>query len=341
MAEPDVVRGQFSVDPMTGVETPSSDAVPHGLDSLLSSSRLTYPGDGLLPVDDVPLEGMDDTDALPQGTTEALPAEAGTPPPATLPDPERDALLARLNALEADLATLRTPSTRMAPEPVTATPEPWDATPLVEKAKGRFAQLFTEVEGLDPADPQYNTARAERFARSIIDSVVEDILGDPRVVQSRVQPILEPGVTARAREVVQQDRIARTEQDALATAIQRAVQVGREAGYDIHPPGSPQHLQSSESRLFWGAATQVPQDIPLDEQITQTLALLPAKAPPRPGTEGPPSSTGPGSAPVRQPMGRQGMGRTAGPQPGPADETYQPKKLGDMLNETRQLRVVA
>jgi hypothetical protein len=303
---------------------------PSGLTNMLASQRSAFSGLEDLPVDEPDLDGQETLpvdEPPPPATAIPLPLDPTVPEPAPTGDA---ATQARLALLEAELAVLRA-----APAPTTpvtpATPLTVDET-VYARIADRFQANFASMaeQAVDESDQQFEQRRARGFAETIVAAVYEDLL-PTEAVQARFQPTVERVAQQVAQQTVRNDRETTTLQQQQDSMISQAVQAARQAGYDVHPPLSPTHAKSQESVLFWNwAAQQVDPQLPIDQQITKTLALMPQKAPVVPAA--------PAAPPRPQPMGRQG----AGPTPAPAGQgqEYGGMTMAGMLQQHQQVRRV-
>ena len=314
---------------------------PAGLSVALSATRNAFTGLEDLPLDEPPLEGQE---------SELLPTSEPPPPVHAVPLPIDDqtvvspygttagesAVQAELALLRAEIAALRQPFPAYAPPP-SQTLVPASAPVIDEGIYSRVAERFRQnfqaiqEQRADESDTDFETRRARSFAETIIASVYEDLL-PTEAVQTRFRPTAEQVAYTVAQRTIQQHGEAQTIQQQQDTLVSQAVAAARTSGYDVHLPGTPQHLASRESRLFWGASTQIDPQLPGQEQIRQALELMPAKQPS--ASLPPPASQLPPTRP--QPMGRQG----AGPAPAAAGQTeeYQPMTMGGMLSHAKRVR---
>jgi len=312
---------------------------PAGLSAALSATRHAFTGLEDLPVDEPQLEGQE-TEVVP--TTEPpSPADAvplqidptalqtGGPQPGT-GDPT---LQAEIAALRAEIAALRTPA------PLLPTPTPVPQPPGIDeriyaRVADRFRSNFQAIQEqrADESDADFEARRARSFAETIVAAVYEDLLPSD-AVQARFRPTAEQVAQTIAQRTMQQHDEVQAIQHQQDTLVSNAVAAARAAGYDVHLPGTQQHLASRESRLFWAVTTQIDPQLPGQEQIRQSLELMPPKQP-----AAPTKTPAPAPAARPQPMGRQG----AGPTPTPAGQTeeYQPMSMGGMLSHHAQVRRV-
>jgi len=319
---------------MLGEELPGTDdpAVGSGIDRALAGTRSRWDGLEDLPVDEPPLEGGE---VLPDPAAPAEPPVAldlpldGAPgqapdAPAGLVDPQIAALQSQVQYLMQQLqrAPAPVPVAPAAPSPLVASEE------ALERATQRFEQTFGSIEDMEAGTPEYAKARARAFAQTVVQAVLEDILPQERV-QEHIRTVAQPV----AQQVYSQYDTAKTQQLEGQNVIDLAVKTARDKGYDVHPPSSPQHLQSAESLMFWGIGGQVSRDgRSAADDIAATLAFMPPKTPAAlPGTTPPP--------PARpQPMARQSAGV---PTPGggaPANDTYQPQTISGILSAQRGIQ---
>jgi hypothetical protein len=299
---------------------------PTGLTAALAQQRQAFSGLEDLPIDEPELEGQ-----------ETLPVEE-PPPPATavtLPlEPavgdDTAAMHARVALLEAEIAAMRA-----APQYTEPAPTPTPVVPLTvsEEVYSRIADRwqanFTSIaeQRADESDQQFEQRRARSFAETIVASVYEDLL-PTEAVQARFQPTAERVAQSVAQQTLSQDRQTTNLQQQQETLVAQAVTAARAKGYDVHLPGTPAHLASAESKLFWDdVAQKVNPALSGEQQVATALALMPPKTVAVPTT---PAPTRP------QPMGRAG----AGPSPGPANEgqEYQPMDMRGMLAQHQQVR---
>ncbi len=314
---------------MLGEEVPldGEPAVGSGLDRAIAATRSRWDGLEDLPVEEPPLE--DGTEVLPDpaATAPEPPVALELPPdaPPGLVDPQIAALQSQVQFLMQQLQT-REP----APAPAPVTPPLVASEAALERATQRFEQTFGSIEDMEAGTPEYAKARARAFAQTVVQAVLEDILPQEQV-QEHIRTVAQPV----AQQVYSQYDSAKTQQIEGQNVIALAVQTAREKGYDVHPPSSPQHLQSAESLMFWGIGGQVSRDgRSAADDIAATLAFMPPKAP----AAAPPATTTP-PAPARpQPMGRQSAGV---PTPGggaPANDTYQPQTISGILTAQRGIQ---
>lgn len=315
---------------MLGDDVPldGDPAVGTGLDRALAATRSRWDGLEDLPVDEPPLD--DGTEVLPDpaATTPEPPVALELPPdaPPGLVDPQIAALQSQVQFLMQQLQTRE-------PAPVITTPV---TSPLVaseeglERATQRFERAFGSIEDMEAGTPEYAKARAREFAQTVVQAVLEDILPQERV-QEHIRTVAQPV----AQQVYSQYDSAKTQQLEGQQVIDLAVRTAREKGYDVHPPGSPQHLESQDSVIFWGIGGQISRDgRSAADDIAATLAFMPPKAP----AAVPPAPVA--SLPRPQPMGRQSAGV---PTPGggaPANDTYQPQTISGILNAQRGIQRV-
>ncbi len=312
-----------------GLPATDGDA-PAGLGSALSLTRHAFSGLEDLPVDEPDLEGM-----------ETLPTEEPSPPttavplaiePGAITESAADAaMLARVHALEAELATLRTPAL-----PTISTTPATPAVPLTvgddiyNRITDRFQSNFAAIQEqrAEESDADFERRRARSFAETIVAAVYEDLL-PTEAVQARFQPTIERVAQNISQQTVQQSYQAQTAQQQQDTLVAQAVAQARAQGFDVHLPGTPQHLQSRDSRLFWGAATQIDPALPGDQQIRETLALMPVRTP-APSTPTP--------TPTRpQPMARAGTGPVAAV---PGEGEYTPMTMAGMVQRVRGVQTI-
>ena len=316
---------------------------PAGLSSALSATRSAFSGLEDLPVDEPVLAGQE-TEALttneppPPADAVVLPIDSTVVAPPAAPDTSA-AMQQRLAVLEAELAVLRSGGYQ-SPPPM---PPPADSRPalspgidegIYSRVADRFRQNFQAIQEqrAEESDVDFENRRARSFAETIVAAVYEDLLPS-EAVQARFRPTAEQVAHTVAQRAIQQHGEAQTVQQQQDTLVSQAVAAARTAGYDVHLPGTGGHLASKESRLFWGAASQIDPQLPGQEQIRQVLELMPEKqAAAPPVTPTPPAPARP------QPMGRQG----AGPVPTAAGQTqeYQPLTMGGMLSHHEEVRRV-
>ncbi len=320
-----------------GLPAPTTEMdPPAGLTTALTSQRQAFSGLEALPIDEPELPGQEleppaNLEAEPPPDAVTLPLEPAAPaiPQAS---PEIAALQAQMALLQAELA-----ASRVAQQPpyVPPTPQapPTLGTDIYDRITDRFQQNFAAIseQRADESETDFERRRARSFAETIVAAVYEDLLPTD-AVQARFQPTAERVAQSVAERAVRNDRETNQQQSALDTMIAQAVATARAAGYNVHPPVSTDHGKSQESVLFWDwAAKQVDQGLPIDQQITKALALMPQKAPATP----PPVTTPP--TPHPRPMARQGA--VPVPQAGGTDE-YQPMDMHSMLGHHAGVRRV-
>ena len=312
-------------------------APPAGLTSALTATRHAFSGLDDLPVDEPGLPGQETEVAPieeppPPVTATPLPidpAAAGTPPVQGQPSPDVAAMQARMALYEAELAALRQPAPQA--QASAATPQAVAiGDDIVNRITDRFQHNFASIQEqrAEESDTDFERRRARSFAETIVAAVYEDLL-PTEAVQARFQPTVERVAMTVAQNTVRNHSEAQVLQGQQDTLVSQAVAAAQAAGYDVHLPTDSRHFTSRESRLFWGAATQVDPNLPGQDQIAQTLALMPTKQPVTP-------TPTPTPAPARpQPMARQGGGPT--PVAGAQTQEYEPMTMGGMLSHHRQV----
>ncbi len=299
------------------------------LDQAIAATRSGWSGLDDLPVDEPDLE----TDDAP-GAPEAVPLaeELGRAPAA--PDPSAPGA-PDLTGLYQELALLRSElqASRAAPVPTPRLAAPAPVVPpedAITKSSKRFRETFGTIEGMEAGTEEYEDARARAFAQTIVQSVVEDILpGD--AVQAHIRGEAERIATQKVQEFYAQQEQSRQLEASSAQVVELAVKAARDAGYDVHPPGSAAHAQSRDSVTFWALGQSLSQPGRTAEvEIHETLKWMPPKAAAVPGA---------GARPTRpQPMGRQGTG-APGVAPGPAaGEPYQAQTLQSILGAQQHIQ---
>lgn len=289
---------------------------PAGLGEALALTRQAFSGLEDLPIDEPELEPAASPTAVGE---EPLPPPSAVPLPLTAPTPDVAAMQTRLALMEAELMALRQPPPAAVPPPVPLV----IGDAVVDRITERFQQNFAAIseQRAEESDTDFERRRARSFAETIVAAVYEDLL-PTEAVQSRFQPTAERVARAVADTTFRTHTDTQTLQQQQETLVSQAVAAARQAGYDVHLPTSPDHQRSPESRLFWGAATQIDPQLPGDRQIAEVLALMPAKQP---------SPAPPPSAPRPQPMARQGSGPTPGLTP--SAEEYAPMSMHGMLQQ--------
>lgn len=309
---------------------------PAGLSSALSATRTAFTGLEDLPVDEPQLEGQEaelppTEEPPPPATAVRLPIDPTAVSPAPGAGPDNAALQNEIALLRSEIAALRSPTPSYSPPPAPA-PAPGIDEGIYTRVADRFKQNFQAIQEqrADESDADFEGRRARSFAETIVAAVYEDLLPS-EAVQARFRPTAEQVAQTVAQRTIQQHGEAQTIQQQQDTLVAQAVAAARNAGYDVHLPGTSGHQTSRESRLFWGAATQIDPQLPGQEQIRQALELMPPKQPAAPSTTPQPALARP------QPMGRQGAGPAPATAAGQAEE-YQPMTMGGMISHGQRVR---
>ena len=308
------------------VDPTPTDQGPHRspLDAAIAAQRTNWNGLDDLPVDEPPLDGAPESEEVADVAEETGLAEAAAPTPT--PEPGTSAPTPDLAALHQELALLRS-ELQASRLPPAATPLPSTAPApsglTLEAIRAREAEvaatMFDDIEEMEAGTPEYRQARADRWAagRAEVRQLEDQYFREQ--AQIREQQAYD------AREQV------RAQQIASMSVVDQAVARAKEAGYNVHPPGSPEHFQSADSLAFWGIGQQISQPgRTADAEIAETLKFMPPKTAPAPAA----------TRPTRpQPMGRQGAG-VPGAAAGPTanDQEYRPATIGTILGEQNRMQ---